>query len=516
MMTTLAAAIAIAGGHAAAQVVLDDDVLSKDGPTWEDSGMVNVPPDCFIAASPTHVGAVDNHALAFYQRSNGALLTGGFVELHDLYGTSSGYDPRIIWDHFESRFVVSSLSSGKLRLTYSDTAVTPIDGNWYPPFEISPIQYDNYTLCGETATLAIDRPSLGFNQDCWMLSAFTFSGNADFINNLFFLVDKEPPVGGDPDDPHNVVTIASQDFVSTRDPEGMLTLGCFSATGLPGAQGREGAHAVRHHDASDALYAVAAASEIKSHDPPTGPGIGTCETWEYLRLFAIVDPMGDEQEELFLDIPVPCYDPTTNFVPDISGRTFRATDGRIVSAEYREIGGEGILFVAHEVHGSTLVDPEGIVPQAKIQWYVIEMNDWPLSEDEPEVFASGSIDGGIIEIVVGGNIVERPVHLVYPAMTVNSFGDLGFAFGRTSVGEVLSIGATIREFPLYLEESMLAVHDSEATGPKGGVFGDYYGATCDPVDGEFWGFAGYISETEDGPGPQNHRWKTRYFKFERE
>ena len=260
MMTTLAAAIAIAGGHAAAQVVLDDDVLSKDGPTWEDSGMVNVPPDCFIAASPTHVGAVDNHALAFYQRSNGALLTGGFVELHDLYGTSSGYDPRIIWDHFESRFVVSSLSSGKLRLTYSDTAVTPIDGNWYPPFEISPIQYDNYTLCGETATLAIDRPSLGFNQDCWMLSAFTFSGNADFINNLFFLVDKEPPVGGDPDDPHNVVTIASQDFVSTRDPEGMLTLGCFSATGLPGAQGREGAHAVRHHDASDALYAVAAAS----------------------------------------------------------------------------------------------------------------------------------------------------------------------------------------------------------------------------------------------------------------
>jgi hypothetical protein len=29
-------------------------------------------------------------------------------------------------------------------------------------------------------------------------------------------------------------------------------------------------------------------------------------------------------------------------------------------------------------------------------------------------------------------------------MTVNSFGDLGFAFGRTSAGEVLSIGATIR------------------------------------------------------------------------
>ena len=108
-LTTLGGVIVISCGHAAAQVELDDDVLSKDGPTWEDSGMVNVPPDCHIAASATQVGTVDNHALAFYQRSNGALLTGGFVELHDLYGTSSGYDPRIIWDHFESRFVVSSL-----------------------------------------------------------------------------------------------------------------------------------------------------------------------------------------------------------------------------------------------------------------------------------------------------------------------------------------------------------------------------------------------------------------------
>jgi hypothetical protein len=432
-LTILTGVIVTACGHAAAQVV-----INEDGPTWEDAGMVNVPPDCFIAASPIQVGVVMNHGLAFYQRSNGAFQD--FEELHDLYGTTSGYDPRIIWDHFESRFVVSSLSSGQLRLTYSDTAVTPIDGNWYPPFEVSPISYPNYIGCSGIEDLFIDRPSLGFNQDCWLLSAFTFSGSAEFINNLFFLVDKEPD--GDPGDPHFVSDpIPSQDFESTRDGR---KLGCFTAEGLPGEQGREGAHAVRHHDALDALYAVAAASELRSHDPPGGPGIETCETWGYLRLFAIVDPMGPNQEELFLDIPVDCYDPTTNYVPDISGRTFRATDGRIVSAEYREIEGVGLLFVAHEVHGSTLVDPEGIVPQAQIRWYVIDMNDWPSGVDEPEVWAYGTIDGGIIEIEVDEVIVERPVHLVYPAMTVNSFGDLGFAFGRTSAGEVLSIGATIR------------------------------------------------------------------------
>jgi hypothetical protein len=151
-------------------------------------------------------------------------------------------------------------------------------------------------------------------------------------------------------------------------------------------------------------------------------------------------------------------------------------------------------------------------PQARIRWYVIQTNGWPISGQNPTLWQWGDIEHGVVEVIPGE---EVPVHTVYPAMAVNEDGDMGFVFAITSADQKLTVDATIREYPIYLYEPTVQAAESLKTAPMpGDAFGDYFGVCADPVDGSFWGIGSYVSEEIVGEPPdERYEWATQVFRF---
>jgi hypothetical protein len=484
--------------------------VSEPGPFWSESGEEGNPADGFIAASLDGVGVVDNQYMRFYDKT---LTAFDEINLETFFGNTGGYDPRILWDDsledqvIRDQFVVTSFNGGMVKLRASIPGQFPlIPDNWEASVEVGPI-LNEWSGCGPTGILAVDRPGLGYSQDAWVISAMTQNAAMpiDYINNMFYVVDKDTFAVTGP--------IGSEVFVSTEAPK---TLGCFQKTGLPGLEGRESAYPARQYGESPALYSVGAAAYLKSRDgsgagPPCGRG------FKYLRIFAVTGAPTQSMNFQFYDLEVPaCYIPEVNNVPDNNeeGVTFRATDGRIVAAEWREVNGVPLLFVCHEIQDTVPIESESMnyAQQARIRWYVIQTNGWPISGQNPTLWQWDDIEHGVVEVEPGE---ERPVHTVYPAMAVDDDGDMGFVFALTSVDQKLTVNATIRSYPLYLLEPTVHAAESLNTAPMpGDAFGDYFGVCVDPVDGSFWGIGSYVSN-EPNCDPPNVlcRWATQVFNF---
>jgi len=131
----IAATIVALSVEASAQVVLID--APGEGPDWQTAGSVDNPPDCWIAVGEDVFdegeglfgvfGVVVNHHMAFYKRTPQAPLhdENGLNTFFDI--GNSGYDPRIIWDHYTSRFVTTILGQGSLWMGWSAAGdVSPI------------------------------------------------------------------------------------------------------------------------------------------------------------------------------------------------------------------------------------------------------------------------------------------------------------------------------------------------------------------------------------------------------
>ena len=391
---------------------------------------------------------------------------------------------------------------------------------------LGPITMADYMSCDATPDdLGIDRPSLGYDHRAWYVSAPTVATTlvpppvfTDSLNNFFYIVTKPPT-------PFSVVQIGSESFRSSFNGQ---FLDCFRKSGVPGKEGREAAFAAIHHSDSPenhppAAYFVGIALQRRDGQIFV-PGACGEPLKGLLRLYAISDPLDElpidnpdgDRELWFYDLAVPCFDPDTINVPDISGETFVGGDGRVTSAEWREVDGQQLLYVCHTITKSIPVESQmhTSLPQARVRWYVIDTRGWPDSGQSPLLQDFGEIDAGVVD-VGDEDVEERPVHLVYPALASNEFGGLAFAMAQTSEAERLSIQVTGRIVtdPPGTVKPLALIRTSDQEGPiAGDEFGDYFGVASDSVDATFWAFGGYVSNVFDQVA-QGYRWGTFFRHF---
>src|SRR5262249_46226499 len=160
-----------------------------------------------------------------------------------------------------------------------------------------------------------------------------------------------------------------------------------------------------------------------------------------------------------VDLTIPTWSPPAVLAPNLGGSGLDPLDGRTFNAVWRN----GIMVTAHSID-------DGTGTRNLARWYQFDVGNWP---------ASGSPT-----LIQSGNIDARPgIHTYQPAITINSCGQLGTCFARSSTSEHEGIYVTGREAsdPLGTMRPMAAVQVSAVgyTPSSNGTpifrFGDYFG-----------------------------------------
>ncbi|MFT5052489.1 MAG: hypothetical protein ACI8QZ_003923, partial [Chlamydiales bacterium] len=158
------------------------------GPSILDAGAGWIPPDTCGAVGMTQYISVVNQHMSVYDKQTHTRLVN--VSLQNFFNTGgSAGDPRVVYDHFEERWVViasnfSSFPSGcYIAYSMSDDAT----GNWFKGFIPFSSGSDSGNWC--------DYPTLGIDQHGIYMGAYMVGGN--FLMSLF-AVDKAPLLAGSP------------------------------------------------------------------------------------------------------------------------------------------------------------------------------------------------------------------------------------------------------------------------------------------------------------------------------
>ncbi|RME32287.1 MAG: hypothetical protein D6794_12885, partial [Deltaproteobacteria bacterium] len=157
--------------------------LSITGLNFDDNGTLNgsyfIPPDNHGAVGTTHVCHVANAAIECHTKS-GTLVSGYPKALSTFFSSLSpenaSFDPRIIWDPFENRFVVLTLikvdGSQISRLLLAVSATSDPGGSWY-------FQAINTKKTSGADVCWFDYPAVAVDEEAIYITGnyFAFSGS---------------------------------------------------------------------------------------------------------------------------------------------------------------------------------------------------------------------------------------------------------------------------------------------------------------------------------------------------
>ncbi|MCH2135901.1 MAG: hypothetical protein MK101_04890 [Phycisphaerales bacterium] len=187
-----------------------------------------------------------------------------------------------------------------------------------------------------------------------------------------------------------------------------------------------------------------------------------------LRISSIADPTNPTVQSA--NVSVPSWDYPSSGAPNPGGEV-STLDGRILNAHWRE----GSLYTCHAIDGPS--------NNTVSRWYEVDVSN----PSSPSLVQSGDIT------------TPSGVHNFFPAIGVNSHGDVSLVMAMASSSDVPSVQVTGRQADDPLG-TMGALHEV-ATGTHGadGRYGDYYDMTVDPIDDTtFW----YIGEYSNAGGWQ--------------
>lgn len=118
-----AAAIAAHGDAAPGAAAATTSGLVFDGPNESDTNFI--PPDPILAAGPNHVVVLINSLMAVYDKSGN--LQGGFRQFStffaDLGLTGEIFDPRIIYDQTDNRFILTAAEVDRVNFTSGNVLI---------------------------------------------------------------------------------------------------------------------------------------------------------------------------------------------------------------------------------------------------------------------------------------------------------------------------------------------------------------------------------------------------------
>lgn len=153
-----------------------------DGPSESDTNVI--PPDPVLAAGPNNIVVLINSLLAVYDKS-GNLQGGGFQPLSTFFGglgiTGQIFDPRIIYDQTDNRFILTAaevdltnFTNGHVFVAVSQTSNPTGVWNKYA------IDFEGRNLAG-TANTFPDFPTLGLSSSAVYISTGQFELNQQCV-----------------------------------------------------------------------------------------------------------------------------------------------------------------------------------------------------------------------------------------------------------------------------------------------------------------------------------------------
>lgn len=138
----------------------------------------------------------------------------------------------------------------------------------------------------------------------------------------------------------------------------------------------------------------------------------------------------------------------------------------------------GSMWAAHAIGPE---EPEEEPKTAKVRWYEIDMNGWPLSQNDPELVQSGTIDPNTEP--------NEGISAFYPAIHVDDDGNIAIAYNQSSASEHVSIQRSIRKHYDDLGElrSPLVIKQSQSSPAGSNPWADYSAMDEDPdFPGVMW------------------------------
>ncbi len=181
-----------------------------------------------------------------------------------------------------------------------------------------------------------------------------------------------------------------------------------------------------------------------------------------LAMEAITDPLGTPTLHSY-SLVVPSFAQPPDAAQLGTSNLADTIDFRIKNGVYRN----GSLWAVHTI---------GEDNTARVRWYEIVMNGWPLSGQSPVVVQGGTLDYGTGE------------HTWMPDIHVDDFGDALICFSRSSSSQYISVERVIRLAGDPISTLRDPVLMQESTAPEtGDRWGDYSGVDEDADDpGVFW------------------------------
>jgi hypothetical protein len=180
-----------------------------------------------------------------------------------------------------------------------------------------------------------------------------------------------------------------------------------------------------------------------------------------VRLHAITNPLGTPTKVTF-DLPVPTYS-----IPEDPPQLGTSTRPELFEARFWScVFRDGRLYATHHQGSARVVQ----------RWYEINMANWPVS-GTPTLVQSGNVDPG------------GTVRTFFGSIGVDSLGNVGLAFARSSPTEFISMSRAYRQSGDPAGSTTPAVVMKASTAPDfNGRWGDYSATVNDPdFPRIFWG-----------------------------
>ncbi len=429
-----------------------------------------IPPDCTLAVGPTHVIMTANSLMSVWTREGTLVQEFSLMGSSGLFGNQNAggfvFDPKCMFDSFENRYVVVALEY------YPSPAFSSILIARSEPGD--PLTWKTFRTEAKTNAPGgeqawFDYPGFGYDQQAYYVSGnlFTFGDFGSFAGVKFRVINKQSLNG-------TVALFADIDDF-TR------TFGSVQAT--------------QHMGATTAPYFVSVGgtstrTNLQIHaikDPLTNP----------TRLMKVVQLLQSYDSPFFISA---CCEDATD--PGCGAGFINTVDDRVFNASWRN----GQLYMAHHF---TLDLPDINSSAVTARWYQVATNNWPANtSNSPTYVQGGDIPGGVTPD-------GRPIHTFFPAIHVNSQGDVGVVLGTAIEGECAKVALSGRlvSDPPGTMSAPVEVKSSDGLDQDETRWGDYYGIAVDPMDDKtFWAIGQWNKQFSPGPGG-NDGWSTWIFNF---
>ena len=448
------------------------------------SGFYHIPPDPHGAAGPLHLVEVVNTSISWYLKASGArqstkrlgnssTITGSFFE--PLNPANGLFDPKVVYDPFEQRFVVIALERvdpATSRILVAVSATSDPNGTWY-------YQAINSEFTISSTAYWFDYPGLAVDEEGVYITGnlFTHTGGTYGGTRLFTLAKTSGTGGG--------LYAGGTSTTNVYDP--------FALTGQPGAATTlqpSRIHGTAVEASSVGVFLAATGYTCNS-------GALNC-----MYVIRVTNPLSSPTfTGTFVSLGA-VFDPQTSVLPDApqlgTATLIETNDRRALDAFWRS----NLLYVSFHVLPSSSTD----AGQVTAHWVKLNATNAAVS----------LADQGNI----GGEDIATGTYTFFPSIAADAAGNMAVGFsasapsiypGAYATGRLTSAGAGT--VGASLEARAGQDYYVRTFGSGQNRWGDYTATVVDPVDGSFWVYNEFALTRGTTLIGEDGRWGTVFGNF---